>query len=166
MAALVVRVRLPSVVNAARLIAVEPLSRVMCARFEPAVWVVNVMAPVKALELFNVMALSLTSVVKLDVPVTVMTPESVIASPDVTVRLPPTVTVPRLRAVAPLSMMTWPLAPVVLKLTAPVKALVAVSRVMALLATSVVKLEVPVTVNAAVCVIASLDVTERLPFTV
>jgi len=37
MAALVVRVRLPLVVKAARLIAVEPLFRVMCAAFVPPV---------------------------------------------------------------------------------------------------------------------------------
>ena len=98
---------------------------------------VNVMAPVMALELSRVIALSLTSVVKPAVPPTVMTPESVMVLPHVTKRLRPTLTVPRLRAVVPLSIVTSPV-PVVVKLTAPVMALVVVSRVIAILATSAV----------------------------
>ena len=98
-----------------------------------------------------------------DVPPTVITPLSVITSPDVTAKFCPTDTVPRFTAVVPLSNVTSPV-PVVVKLTAPVNALV--SRVIELFATSVVKEDVPLTVNAALSVIAAPDVATRLPFTV
>ena len=86
-------------VKADRSIVVEPLFKVMSAPLvPPVVWVVKVTAPVMALELSRVMDLSSTSVVKSAVPVTVITPLSVITSPDVTFRFPVTPTVPRSRA--------------------------------------------------------------------
>ena len=122
----------------------------------------NVMAPVRALELFKVMTLSSTFVVKLEVPATVITPLSVIVPPVVTARLWPTVTVPRLRFVVPLFMVTSP-APVVLRLTAPVKTLEALPKVMDVPVAFVVKLEAPGTVNAPpVCVIAPPALTVKV----
>jgi len=137
--------RVPFIVEAAKVRAVVPLSRVTL----PAVpEVANVTAPVRALVVVSkVMALSATSVVKLDVPPTVITPLSEMGLPAVTTRLRPTVTVPRLRLVVPLSRVTSPI-PVVDTLTAPVRALVVVLKVMALSITSVVKLDVPNTVSA------------------
>ena len=164
-AALVVRLKLPSVVKVARSMAVEPLFKVMWAVLPPAVWVVKVTAPVKALELSSVMALSLTSVINALVPPTVMTPESVIVLPAVTERFWPQLIVPRFMAVVPLSIVMSPV-PVVVADIAPVMALVAVFIVIDLSAAVVVKLEVPVTVRAPVWVMSSPAVTERLPFTV
>ena len=87
--------------------------------------------------------------------------------PHVTERLPYIVDAPRVRAVVPLSKVTWLEPPAtVVNVTAPVKALVVVLKVMTLFVTLVVKLEVPVTVNAAVWVIALPEVTVRMPFTV
>ena len=83
-----------------------------------------------------------TSAVKPEVPPTVSTPLSVIAAPQVTNRLPPTVTVPRLRAVVPLSRVASPVAPVVAMLTAPDMTLV-LFKVISSLAVLVVKLAVP-----------------------
>ena len=81
--------------------------------------------------------------VKLEMPATVNTPESVIASAVVvTVRLLPTPTVPRSSALP--AFRTTALAPVLLRFTAPVKALVTVSSVMT--APPAVKLDVPPTV--------------------
>ena len=143
--------------------AVVPLS-IVTSPFVPKV--LNVTLPVMAFVVVSkVIALSLTSVVNEDVPPTVITPLSVITSPDVTAKFCPTDTVPRFTAVVPLSNVTSPV-PVVVKLTAPVNAFVVVFKVMDLFATSVMKLDVPVTVSAPVCVIASLAVTNKLPATV
>ncbi len=59
-----------------------------------------------------------------------------------------------------------PVVPLVLRVMAPAKAFDVLSSVMALLATSVVKLEVPATVKAPVWVIASPDLAVKLPSTV
>ena len=64
----VVSVRLPSVVNVARLIAVEPLFKVISAPFDPPDCVVNVSAPVIALELFKLISISSVSYTHLTLP--------------------------------------------------------------------------------------------------
>ena len=72
--------------------------------------------------------------------------------PHVAERLPYIVDAARLSAVVPLLMVTWLVVEpaTVVNATAPVRTLVTVLKVIALLATFVVKLEVPVTVNAPV----------------
>ena len=161
-----VAVKLPRMVEAPRSKAVMPLSIVTCPVLPPAVRVLNVTAPVKALVLFKVIALSLTSVVKLDVPLTVVLPLSVMTSPEVTARVPAMLEVPKFKAVVPLSKMTLPAPPWVVKLTAPVRALEPLFMVMVLLLTSVVKLEVPATVRAPVWVMVPPVVALRLPLMV
>jgi len=78
----------------------------------------------------KVMDILATSAVKLEVPPTVSTPLSVIAAPHVTIRLRPILIVPRLSAVVPLSRAKSPV-PVVVALTAPVRALDALLKVIA-----------------------------------
>ena len=80
-------------------------------------------------------------------PVTVRAPFSLKAPLVATLSVPPTVEVPSIVAWL-FTRLTLPVAPVVLKDTAPVKALVAVLRVMAWFAVLVVKLDVPVTAKA------------------
>jgi len=130
--------------------------------------VVKVIAPVRALELSRVMALSSTFVVKLEVPFTVTVPVCVMVPPVAAIRVPCMSDSPKIRFVVPLLMLTFAVVPSckVVNETAPVKILVAVDKVMALSMTFVVKLEAPVTVNAAVWVMASPEVTVRIPFTV
>ena len=162
MAAVVVSVRLPSVVKAARLMAVEPLFKVMCAWFKTVVWVMNVIAPVRALEaLLRVIDLSSAFVVKLDVPDTVRAPVWVMASSAVTDSVPETTDAPSTKALASFKITLLPL----VMMTAPVKSLVAVSRVMSL-ADPAASVVVPDTVRAPVCVMAPPDVAERVPVTV
>ena len=85
-------------------------------------------APRKTLSSFSVMDLFATSVWKLEVVATVNAPVSVIASPDVALKLPSIVDVPSCNAVVPLSMVTLPplMTPklFVVKVTSPVIALV------------------------------------------
>ena len=112
-------------------------------------------------------SLSDVSVVKEAVPLTVITPLSVIESPAVTVKLPPIVDAAMLNAVVPLSIVALPDDPVVLKVTAPVSALVEVFNVIVPLLALVVKDEVPVTARATVSVILPVvAVTLRFPPTV
>jgi len=112
--------------------------------------VVKVIAPVRALALPKVMALSLTLVVKLDVPFTVNAPVWVMVPPVVAIRVPCMSDVPKIRFVVPLLILTFAAVPSckVVNETAPVRALVVVLKVMALSITSVVKLDVPNTVSA------------------
>ena len=70
------------------------------------------------------------------------------ALPLVKVRLPPTDADPILRAVVPLSTVALPDAPLVVKVTVPVSALLLSSRVIVALLALVVKEEGPATVNA------------------
>jgi len=86
--------------------------------------------------------------------------------PHMTARVPFIVEAAKVRAVVPLSRVTLPAVPRVENETAPVRALVVVLKVMALSVTFVVKLDVPDTVSAPVWVMASPEVTDRLPFTV
>ena len=81
----------------------------------------SVIFPLMTLSLPKSIALLFTSVVKLEVVVTVITPLSVIASPEVTDRAPVTPTVPRFTAVVVLSNVKL-LVPVVLTPIAPVNA--------------------------------------------
>ena len=96
-------------------------------------------------------------------PVTVRTPVSLRAPLVDTSSVPPTMDVPS--TVARLfTRLTLPVAPVVLKDTAPVKALVAVLRVMAWFAVLVVKLDVPVTAKAPLWpIVPVVSVTLKAP---
>ena len=107
--------------------------------------------------------MSFTSVTKVAVPPTVITPLSVIAAPEVTDKAPVTPTVPRFTAVVVLSNVKL-LVPVVLTPIAPVNA--AVPKVIWLLPLSMVKLDVPDTVNVLLSVIAAPAVRSNAPFTV
>jgi len=151
-------------VEAPRVRAVVPLS-IITLLVVPEV-VVNETAPVKALEeLSKVITLSLTFVVKLEVSFTVNAPVWVMVPPVAAIRVPCMSDTPKIRFVVPLLMLTFPVVPSckVLNETSPVKALVAVDKVMALFATLVVKLEAPGTVNAPpVCVIAPPAMTVKV----
>jgi hypothetical protein len=104
-------------------------------------------------------------VVKLEVPVTVTVPESVMFPVvAVALRLPFTVEAARSRAVV-FTMVALPVVPAVTRLTAPVDA--RVPRSIVALAAVVVKLEVPATVTIPESVIFPvLAVAKRLPLTV
>jgi len=103
----------------------------------------KVTAPVKALA--DVKVIGLAPAVKLEVPGTVKTPVCVIAPVALTIKLLPTVDAAKAKA--------WPLvkdttkAPLLLKVTAPVNALLCVN---VIACAPAVKLEVPGTVNAPV----------------
>ena len=86
------------------------------------------------------------------------------AAPLVALKVPLIVDAPRSNAVVPLSINTLPAVPLVVSNTAPVEA--RVSSVIVLSATSVVTVVVPVTLNAALSVIASPLVSARSPDTV
>ena len=78
-----------------------------------------------------------------------ITPLSVIPAPPLIERSPFAVNVPMLRALVPLSIVTFPEVPCVDADTAPVKELLVVLKVILLFEPVEVKLDVPLTVNAA-----------------
>ena len=108
-------------------------------------------------------------VAKLEVPLAVITPVSVIEPEFVSIaRLPPrvVVTVPKFKAIPALVREIFPVAPLVAKDTAPVNKLTWL-RVMSASASVVVKLEVPPTVRTPLSVMLSLSVSiVRVPPTV
>lgn len=87
-------------------------------------------------------------------------------SPAVAVKSPAMVDAANSRAVVPLSIVAWAVVPCVVTLIAPVSALDVLLKVMAMSFTSVVKLDVPDTVNAPVCVRAPPEVMPTFPATV
>src|SRR5215510_7056850 len=122
-------------------------------------------APVSRLALASVMVASVAEVVNDEVPVTVSTPVCVrLPSVLTTVRLPPTLDVPRTRPPArSLVRLALPLAPLVVSDTAPVSRLALVSVIVAFEA-EVVNDEVPPTVSTPFCVrLPSVLTTVRLP---
>ncbi len=112
-------------------------------------------APVNTL--FWVKVIGLAPALKLDVPGTVNTPVWVIAPLDATVKLLPTVDAAS--TVAILLVNDTLLAPLLLKVIAPVKVL-ALFKVIAL--TPALKFDVPGTVKTPVCVMAPLEATVKL----
>ena len=150
----------------------------MVEKFNPASLII-VALPVPSVEreiepstarLTMLMIPSLASVVAIKLPTTVTVPLSAIpaAAPVVMVRLPPTEAEAISIAVVPLSMVTLAFAPVLLKVNAPVNALVkeASLRVMVSLVLLVVKDEVPPIVRFPLCVMDPSDSTTRLPLKV
>src|SRR5215510_12919293 len=122
-------------------------------------------APVSRLALVSAMVASVAEVVNEDVPVTVSTPLCVrLPSVLTTVRLPPTLDVPRTRPPArSLVRLALPLAPLVVSDTAPVSRLALVSVIVAFEA-EVVNADVPPTVSTPLCVrLPTESVTVRLP---
>ena len=112
-------------------------------------------APVSTL--FCVKVIGLAPAVKLDVPGTVKDPVCVIAPVAVTVKFWPTLEAAN--TVAMLLVKLTLFVPVLLTVTAPVKALLCV-RVIAF--APALKLEVPETVSTPVCVMAPEDITIKL----
>src|SRR5262249_27065922 len=122
-------------------------------------------APVSRLALVSAMVASVAEVVNEDVPVTVSTPLCVrLPSVLTTVRLPPTLDVPKTRPPARwLVSCALPLAPLVVSDTAPVSRLALLS-VMVAFEAEVVNDEVPPTVSTPFCVrLPTRSVTTRLP---
>jgi len=113
-------------------------------------------APVKLLLCVKVIALA--PAVKLEVPGTVKMPDCVMAPPELIVKFCPTLEAANCKA--PLVVSETGLEPLLLKVTAPVSALLCV-KVMAL--PPAVKLEVPGTIKAPVCVMAPPAVTAIEP---
>ena len=111
----------------------------------------------------------LTSLTAVRLPLTVTVPLSVmpVALPLVSFRLPPTVDAAISSCVVPPSISAFPVDPVVLNVTAPVNALVVVSRVMSSLLALVVNEEVPVIASAPSSVMEPpVEITSRLPLKV
>src|SRR6516225_8158666 len=156
-----VTVRLPPTFDAPNTVA---LALVSCALpFAPLV--LSDAAPVSRLALVSVMVASVAEVVNEDVPVTVKAPACVrLPSVLTTVRLPPTLDVPRTRPPArSLVSCALPLAPLVVSDTAPVSRLALLS-VMVAFEAEVVNDEVPPTVSTPFCVkLPTEPVTVRLP---
>src|SRR5262245_32568957 len=122
-------------------------------------------APVSRLALVSAMVASVAEVVNEDVPVTVSTPLCVrLPSVLTTVRLPPTLDVPRTRPRArPLVRLAVPLAALVVSDTAQVSRLALLS-VMVAFEAEVVNDDVPPTVSTPLCVrLPTESVTVRLP---
>src|SRR5262245_16395880 len=122
-------------------------------------------APVNRLALVSVTVASAAEVVNDEVPATVSTPLCVrLTTVSVTVRLPPTLDVPRTRPPArSLVRLALPLAPLVVSDTAPVSRLALVSVIVAFEA-EVVNADVPPTVSTPLCVrLPAASVTVRLP---
>jgi hypothetical protein len=118
------------------------------------------------LALVSVMVASVAEVVNDEVPPTVSTPLCVrLPSVLTTVRVPPTLDVPRSKPLARLLVrLALPVAPVVLSEVAPVSALPALVSVMSALFAEVVNDDMPATVKAPVCVrLPTVSVTVRLP---
>src|SRR6516225_8127466 len=124
-------------------------------------------APVSKLPAFvSVMVASVAEVVNDEVPPTVSTPLCVrLPSVLTTVRLPPTLDVPRTKPLARLLVrLAFPVAPVVLSDAAPLSALPALVSVIVALLAEVVNEDVPATVKAPVCVrLPTVSVIARLP---
>src|SRR5262249_18288318 len=156
-----VTVRLPPTFEAPSTVA---LALVSCALpFAPLV--LSDAAPVSRLALVSVMVASVAEVVNEDVPVTVRTPLCVsLPTRSATVRLPPTLDVPRTRPPArSLVSCALPLAPLVVSDTAPLSRLALLSAIVAL-AVEVVNDEVPPTVSTPLCVrLPTRSVTTKLP---
>src|SRR3989339_350271 len=126
-------------------------------------------APVYEERLFKTMSSPAPVVVKLEVPVAVTTPVSVIPPTSFSIVRPPpkvVVTVPKAKAAPVFVTEILPVAPLVLKSTAPVKRLT-LSNVISSLATVVAKLEVPLAVSTPESVIEPASVSAvRVPPTV
>src|SRR6516225_4317840 len=122
-------------------------------------------APVSRLALVSVIVVSVAAVVNEEVPVTVSAPLWVrLPSVLTTVRLPPTLDVPKTTPLArSLVRLALPLAPLVVSDAAPVSRLALLS-VMVALAVDVVNDDVPPTVSTPLCVrLPTRSVTTRLP---
>src|SRR6516225_4951930 len=156
-----VTVRLPPTVEAPSTVALALVR--LALPFAPLV--LSDAAPVSRLALVSMMVASVAEVVNEDVPVTVSTPVCVrLPSVLTTVRLPPTLDVPKARPPArSLVRLALPLAPLVVSDTAPVSRLALLSAIVAL-AVEVVNDDVPPTVSTPVCVrLPTRSLTTRLP---
>jgi len=151
----------PPIVEAARTVAT-----LFVRLIAPAPVGTNVIAPLSALLAFvNVIVAADTESVNDEVPPTVSAPVWVMLPevPSTIARLPPTDDVPNASAL-PLVRLALPLAPVVLRETAPVKAFAAVVSVIVALLVDVVNDDVPVMVCTPLCVrLPVLSITTRLP---
>ena len=145
-----VKLRSPSIVDAARIRAVVPLSMVTSASVPESSFVVMVTAPVRALVLLRTIVALFALVVKAEVPATVTLPLSVIL-PVVAVALkaPPTVDAARFNA-ASLTTVALP-DPFVVRATVPSTA--RLSRLMTPLLASVMAARLPPTVSVPLSVI-------------